>query len=157
MWRLIQAAGFYRVTPVVYLRPTSGHKPPQMQKTMLSGSFWTWWWCVIVKIDLIKWSINKISIHPSVLPCAASGDMCWCDRLWIWCLYAYTASTNTMMHPIMPPATGPTGALLIMFRDATSSSVAERQRKKKKKEAKGWAEGHLKYKGFQTAQDVTAS
>lgn len=61
-----------------------------------------------------------------------------------------------MMHPIMPPATGPTGALLIMFRDATSSSVAERQRKKKK-EAKGWAEGHLKYKGFQTAQDVTAS
>lgn len=27
-----------------------------------------------------------------------------------------------MMHPMMPPATGPTGALLIMFREATSSS-----------------------------------
>lgn len=70
-------------------------------------------------------------IHRSVLPCAASGDMCWCERLWIWCLYAYTASTNTMMHPIMPPATGPTGALLIMFRDATSSSVEEREEKKR--------------------------
>lgn len=56
--------------------------------------------------------------------------MCWCERLWIWCLYAYTASTNTMMHPIMPPATGPTGALLIMFRDATSSSVEDREKKK---------------------------
>lgn len=64
-----------------------------------------------------------------LLPCAASGDMCWWDRLWIWCLYAYTASTNTMMHPIMPPATGPTGALLIMFRDATSSSAGEREQK----------------------------
>lgn len=66
-----------------------------------------------------------VCVHSSVLPCAANGDMCWCERLWIWCLYAYTASTNTMMHPMMPPATGPTGALLIMLRDATSSSVEE--------------------------------
>lgn len=29
------------------------------------------------------------------------------------------------MHPMMPPATGPTGALLIMFKDATSSSAKE--------------------------------
>lgn len=78
-------------------------------------------------------------IHSSVLPCAARGDMCWCDRLWIWCLYAYTANTNTMMHPIMPPATGPTGALLIMFRDATSSSVEGRR-----KEKQGQAEGGFK-------------
>lgn len=63
--------------------------------------------------------------------------MCWCDRLWIWCLYAYTASTSTMIHPIMPPATGPTGALLIMFRDATSSSAEEREK------SEGQAEGCL--------------
>lgn len=67
-----------------------------------------------------------MGIYALVLPCAASGDMCWCERLWIWCLYAYTASTSTMMHPIMPPATGPTGALLIMFKEATSSSAEER-------------------------------
>lgn len=32
-----------------------------------------------------------------------------------------------MMQPIIPPATGPTGALLIMLRDATSSSEKEWQ------------------------------
>lgn len=73
---------------------------------------------------LCKW----VGVWDRVLPCAASGDMCWWERLWIWCLYAYTASTSTMMHPIMPPATGPTGALLIMFRDATSSSAGVRER-----------------------------
>lgn len=73
--------------------------------------------------ELCKW----VRVWDWVLPCAASGDMCWWERLWIWCLYAYTASTSTMMHPIMPPATGPTGALLIMFRDATSSSAGVRE------------------------------
>lgn len=32
-----------------------------------------------------------------------------------------------MMQPMIPPATGPTGALLIMLRDATSSSTKEHQ------------------------------
>lgn len=32
-----------------------------------------------------------------------------------------------MMQPIIPPATGPTGALLIILRDATSSSEKEWQ------------------------------
>ena len=31
-----------------------------------------------------------------------------------------------MMNPMMPPATGPTGALSIMFKDATSSSGKQR-------------------------------
>lgn len=74
------------------------------------------------------------SIMTQVLPCAASGDMCWCERLWIWCLYAYTANTSTMMHPMMPPATGPTGALLIMFNDATSSSVEATKNDEKRPE-----------------------
>jgi len=39
-----------------------------------------------------------------------------------------------MMHPIMPPATGPTGALLIMFREATSSSAEEKRENKNKDE-----------------------
>lgn len=90
--------------------------------------------------------------HPSVLPCAARGDICWCERLWIWCLYAYTASTSTMMHPIIPPATGPTGALLIMFRDATSSSVKERERTRGEERMGILC---LKYKGFQPAHEVT--
>jgi len=38
-----------------------------------------------------------------------------------------------MIHPIMPPATGPTGALLIMLRDATSSSAAEREEKREER------------------------
>lgn len=36
-----------------------------------------------------------------------------------------------MMHPMIPPATGPTGALLIMFREATSSSGRETGRRQK--------------------------
>lgn len=35
-----------------------------------------------------------------------------------------------MMHPMMPPATGPTGALFIMLRDATSSSIEEIEKTK---------------------------
>lgn len=42
-----------------------------------------------------------------------------------------------MMHPMMPPATGPTGALLIMFKDATSSSGEQTESREE-------GQGHLK-------------
>lgn len=116
--------------------------------------------CIFVKMTIsLPYKLCKCvhvwdRVHPSVLPCAASGDMCWWERLWIWCLYAYTASTNTMMHPIMPPATGPTGALLIMFRDATSSSAEGRERENGEERT---GRRCLKHKGFQSSQEGTTS
>lgn len=53
-----------------------------------------------------------------------------------------------MMHPMMPPATGPTGALLIMFKDATSSSG---ERAERRQEGKRHLKGQYPTSGHEEA------